>query len=360
MNKFLNSTAPVGMIDASATVGENMDKLALSLAAVATPNLDAAVSTVVAAKGDWDMGPITIMTAVMEDYTLEQLQSFPDPDVKTGNNPSVYMVPVYKDGKRQPKDKEVNWYNRFADGRPASAAIVQRIEWVVRAGNEKMKKDDIPQDILDMNPDLRDQEKTKLSNKLANNRGAVVKAFRLLFKIKAVNALEGCNCYVVPGKEEGTFDNLIHVNSTVKGRETVDYDNLSIGTFNKLDTAKAKEGGGSFKALLATKKRQKGSDEQENEGDAKPQLIRTIDTLQARTTDYAEYFDTIQAAKDKAEWMLLLKTLGPKGPAGSEQFKLELFSIHQTLNSIYNQYPEIKREGERLFTADATGETAAA
>lgn len=358
MNKFLNSTAPVGMIDASATVGENMDKLALSLAAVSTPNLDAAVSAVVTAKDTWDGGPIAILTAVMEDYSEDQLNSFPDPDIKTGNNPSVYMVPVYKEGKRQPKDKEINFYSRFADGRPASAAILTRIEWVVRAGNDKMKKDDIPSDILDMNADKRDQHKTVLQRKLTNNRQAVVNAFKLLFKIKAVNALPGCSAFIIPGEEEGTFENLIHVNTTVKGRETQDYDNLSISTFNKLDVAKAVEGGGTYKSLMATKKRQQ--QEGENEGEAKPQLIRTIDTLQARTTDYAEYFETIQAAKDKADWMLLLKTLGPKGPAGSEQFKLELFSIHSALSAIYNQYPEIKREGERLFTADATGETVAA
>lgn len=344
-------------IDANATVGENMDKLALALAAFATPALDAAVALVVKAKGDWDMGPVTIMSAVLTDYPEETLVTFPDPDVKTGNNPSVYMVPVYKDGKRQPKDKEVNWYNRFADGRPASAAIVQRIEWVTRAGNEKMKHDDIPQDIRDMNADERDQEKTKLSRKLSNNRTAVINAFKLLFKIKAVNGLEGCSCFVVPGEVEGTFENLIHVNTTVKGRETKDYDNLSISTFNKLNVAKAKEGGGTFRALMATKKRQPGDDGEV--ADAKPHLIRTLDTLQARTTDYVEYFDNIQQQKDQAEWMQLLKTLGPKGPAGSDQFTLELFSLHQTLNTIFKHDP-IRKRGEELFTKDVAGERTAA
>lgn len=358
----LQTTAlTTGTIDANLSPGENMDALALRLASIATPTVDEAVAIVVKAKDDWDGGPIAIMHAALKDYPPEVLQTFPDPDVVTGNNPAVYMVPVYKDGKRQPKDKEVVWYNRFADGRPASAAILARIEQVIRAGNDKMKQDGIPEDIADMNPDQRDQEKIRLNTKLGNNRKAVKNAFKLMFKIRAVNMLENVECYVVPGSIEGTYENLIHVNSTVQGRSTLDYDNLTISTFNRLNVAKAIENGGSFKALMATKKRAKtgGDDKDNNEGDAKPHLIRTIDTLKARTTDYAEYFDVVQSATDKAQWMELLKQLGPKGGEGTDQFAHEMRAIFLALQSIY-KHDAIRARGDALITADITGETKAA
>jgi hypothetical protein len=336
---------------ATGDIGDRMNALASQLAAIETEHLDGAIETVVQAKHDWQGGPVKVMIAASQDYSDEELEQFPDPDVKTGNNPSEFKL-------KRPGDKTartVNFYNLFADQKAKGKAISKELEYLTRAGNDKMKQDDIPDNIKAMNADQRDQRRKYLEGAKQSFRSAIKDGFKLFFKLQAVNGLPGVEAFIVPGINEGEYENLVHVNTTVEGRQTLDYENMSLTSFMKLNVGKAMENGGTYAALIATKKRNVEPPPPSEEG-AKPVHIATLDTFKARFTDIHSYMDTVWTAKDKAVYMELLKTLGPRGPAGSDDIVKSMYSVFQMLKDVFSEeHAGILKRAEDLHEAEITG-----
>lgn len=345
----------------SKTLGTKQVEAARGLASHASPAFLATASAIVKAKEDWKGGPVKIWQAAKLAYPGDAFDVFPIPESKTGNNPAIFMVdkPSGKDGKLMPK--ETNFYNVFADSLPPVVTILQQIEWLQRMGNDKMKLDGIPADWLNEYQNhaiKRENMLKKLGNKQTSFRSAIKDGFKLIFKLDMVNELAGCHAEVVPSAIEGEYENIVRVRSTVPGRELEDNEAFSLDAFGKLDPAKAFEGGGTWQALMATKKR-KVEGQGAADGAAKPQTIKTVDTYVARITDVHAFMDEVWSAKDKAQYEALLKTLGPKGPAGSDNFALSLYSIHTMLNQVY-RHDGIRARAEKLFEADVAGDGRAA
>lgn len=369
MNAILKGKAKTETVSAAElSIGEEMQKKARAFGVLHSAELGDTINRVAKAKQDYQGGPFAVMFKVTANMTGEQVDELPHPSSNTGNNPAVYKLPG-----NGPKAKPVEgkYYNTVSDSLACNVAKQQRIEILELSLGDptKVNMSSVPQDILDMHKDYRDTEIARLKGELATSRKAVNEAFELLFHIREVNELAGVTASVIyaldkdgksldgeDGREtvvENTTTPII-VTTTNENRKGIDTIKLPVASFKRLNPAKAKEAGETFKALMdtATVKRGTKTPAADAPGGAKPFLINTIETFQARTTDYHDYIDKVWSATDKAEYQKLLAIVGPRGPAGSDDFALSLYSIYTCLGDLY-RHDTIRARAEALKEADA-------
>lgn len=341
----------------SISINETQATLAHTLAAIDNANLSSAVLAVATAKQEYQGGPMKVYFYMTQAYSEEQMASFPKPGTghpKTdkdyaGNNPDYFKVPSFgKDGKRT--EKSVSFYVEYADNTPAGKPVCQRIDYIQRAGNDKAKQDDIPADVLALNPHQRDVELKKLETKRATIRSSFKSAIKLGFQFEAINALDHVAAVAIPGVKEGEFENMILVRSTIAGRETIDYEHYTISAFMRLDADKAAEKDGTLAALKATVKRDKPDD---NSGTASGTtvVIKTVDTLGKVFNDAYAFMDEAWSASDKAKYTELLKQLGPRGGAGTDLMASAFYNVWRMLNDVY-KHDAIRERGVALYQAE--------
>jgi len=341
-------------------IGEQQEALATELAAMATPELNAAIEVVLKAKEDMLSGPFKIIGALEQAFG-EKMEKLPRPGEKEGNNPAIYKVAVTDKRTGKQTKREVNFYNVFADKLPEGAAVIAELRYIALSRDVEANHTGIPQNIMDMTPQQKNVREGYLTTRKTTNRAKVLAAVELRFQLVAINDLTGVVAEPFFDDEDRTIINNsstpIHVYNPKN--EKKEWKAISISSFMKLNADKAKEKGGTFAAVFETIKRKPAGDEQDNSNSqAKPQLIRTMDTLKARTTDFHEGLDHIWTSSDKAQYQALLKTMGPKSTAGNGQFKLELYAIYNMLGDIF-KHAEIKAHIEALKEADALGQDAA-
>lgn len=364
MNKLLNSKAPATeqVNPLQYSIGEEMDKQARAFGVAQSEVLGSTINTIAKAKQDYEGGPFAVMFKVTANMSKEQLDELPIPGSELSNHPAKYKLRVIGD-KGKPSVKEFNYYNVVSDSLACNVAKQDRINKLELSLGDPSKVNmvSVPQDIKDMEINYRHTEISRLKGELNTSRNAVNNAFELLFQIRAVNELAGVEASPIMAlTKDGTVSDTeventrtpMLVTTTQDKRKAIDTVRLSISSFKKLKPAVAKENGGTYEALMNTVKRGTKGDGTEETGGNKPDLINTVDKFQARTTDYHDYLDKVWSAKDKAEYQELLKIVGPRGPAGSDDFALSLYSIFTMLGDIY-RHDAVRARAEALKEAEA-------
>lgn len=306
------------MIELNKTIGQRMVEAARSMAVKAPSEFLVSIATLVKAKDEWDGGPVSMWRSIEINYPGDAFDAFPDMGSKGGNNPGIFSVPMPsgKDGKL--KDKELDYYNVFADNLPPSVINQQRKDWLERLGNEKMKTDGIPPEFLAEYQGnshkfivARDDELTRVKSALSNYRKAVKIGFELKFQLLKVNELGGCHAEVVPNRTGDGYTNRIRVRSTMPGRELEDNEGMSVKAFLNLDPLVAFKNGATFQALMATKKREQG----EAGTDTR---IKTFDTAKKTLLDLHDYLDLVVTDTKQEAFGSIVKYINSK--AGDDTF----------------------------------------
>lgn len=364
INDLMTSKTDV-LVDTSlvTSLGEEMDKAARAMGAKQSAVLGPVIASIAKARQDYEGGPFKVMFKVTSNMSQEEIDGLPIPGSTSGNHPAIYKLKKPSDKKA----KDVNYYDVLSDSLAGNVAKSTRINLLELSMGDpsKVNMSSVPQDIKDMTETYRMTEVSRLKGELTTSRSAVNSAFELLFQIRAVKQLDGCDCYPImalnpDGKtvSETDVENTrtpMLVTTTLKDRQALDVKRLSISTFKKLKPLVAKENGGTYAALMKTI--EKGSDNGENnqEDGNKPSLIATLDKFQARIIDIHSYMDGVWSDKTHASYQDLLKIVGPRGPAGSDDFALSLYSVYTMLGDIY-RHDQIRARADKLKTDDATGE----
>lgn len=336
--------------------GQTSKSHAIALANVDAPLLDTALETVLQAKQEWDGSKMTLMFAMSETYTAEQIAEFPvimTPPNKSGNNPEVFKVDIEKNGNRS--TVSVNFYHQFADNTKVGKAVNKELDYLSRLSSENARIDDIPQEFQDAYPgyETRRIRQEFLKTRRNSIRAAYKGAVKLIQQFQRVNSLEFVEACEIPKVDGKGFENLVKVSSNVEGREALDVELYSIGAFLKLDADKARENGGTYAALKGTVVREgsRGQGNKEEAGIPKLASIETPETFDKVMVAVHSYLDSIWSDKKGTQYAALLASLNPKSKDGLGESRIEtLGDLHAMLgdllkmDAIGNAYAIIKEK----------------
>lgn len=332
--------------------GDALAEHARKLGAKAGKASSEAISIVMKAKEDWQGGPFRVLFGLQMDYEPEELDTFAVPDTDTGNNPDVFKIHK-ENAKGKVSLVDSNFYVNFADGTPDGQNILSRIEWTERAGDPKSIKDDIPEDIMAMNPHERETHLNFLKGRRNTIRQSYKKAMALYFKQKEVETYPGVSCEPIWETGKGPSDvaegeTPVVANTTKpiaiwvtpdEGKPVTKWEALSIGAFMKLNPRKAQEKGGTFQSLIESgvvKKTAGGGATSNNDKDAF--VIKTVDRGVEVFAEFHRWLDEIAGAKDKAEYGKLLKLGNSKN---NDEF---IAALVETRNIISDICKEVKAD----------------
>lgn len=315
-------------------VGEAQHKLAMEFAAITSPELDAAMVAVAKAKDEFSGAPIRLMHTLLTTMTEDKIDLLPRIGSRFAdtNNPDIF---IWKDpSKDGATEKEVSFYVVWADNTPEGSRVVTELDYLTRLGGENMITTDIPAAFKSKypNPEARRRYKKYLNGRRGTIRAAYKNAVKLMHQFDAINELAKVAANTIPGTEEGTFESVVKVHSTVKGRETMDYEHYSVGAFLKLNAAKAAEGGGTLEALKATVARDTGKGKDKNKGLPALASINTPETSDKVAIAWHSYLEKAWSDKAGDEYRALLKQL--TGPGGASSVHT-LGGIRNILNSLF-------------------------
>lgn len=309
-------------------------EMADKLDSVLVPALDA----LAVHKQEWEGGRFEVMDKMMTrlgelGITIAEL---PDPKSETGNNPAHYKIEKYKDGKASGW-KEVYYYRALTESLPGMRAKGKRIDQLTRsmADATRVYTGDIEDDIKALSPDYREALVKRLNGEITSAIRNVVGAFELMFQLSKFGELKHVSATLVhdidkdgsimdgedgrPFKIDPTTTPII-IASTIKGRELHDRTMMSVGTFLKIDVAKAEEAMGTYQAVMDTLKRHAPPAEgagqvpgQNAQDQSKPKAVNTFDTFLARATDMHEFADRTWSEKSRATIDALIKATHGEG-----------------------------------------------
>ncbi len=312
-------------------IAATMDKLADSLSAMVTPEMNAAVAVIVQARKDWQGGPFILLGYGKVTYGDKVLNTFPTPGVEVGECPDKYKVPYYRDGKL--KFKATSFYLEFFKRTPAGQVIERDLAFISLAKDEKANKAAVPAHILAMNPvDLE-----ALRTTLNKDKDSAVKAWRdalaLHKQFEAVNGLP----HVEAAPQMDTKGNVCQDAKPIKVWNIDNPDKewalYSVGAFLLFDAAKASENGGTFEALKLTVKRD--TPETGPAGSEIAPHIATNKTLAAFLLTVNEYITNKHVADKKRElYGLFLKD--QINGAGSDDTIEAIHNIYLWASEIVN------------------------
>lgn len=328
-NPLPNQPEPSPLPASTDTIdGDALAEHARTLGAKESEEMQTTFETVAKGRDDWQGGPIMCLLALQRTYSAEELNEFAIPDSETGNNPDKFTV-EYMDGDTK-KKKKSSFYKEFARGTVTGRSLIERLEFLDRAGDKGAIKDGIPEDILEMSPEARISHRSFCEGRLSTMTQAYKKAMRLHFKMVEVNEYaEECSAYAMfvdghePEDEKGNQRDLdqvmiertnepIAVTWNMGEGKPVKWEPFSIGAFLKLDVKKATEKGGGFRHLIesgATKKAPKAPGKPD-----KPETltIKTVETALGVLAEFHRYADEISGAKDPVEYGKLVQALKGK------------------------------------------------
>lgn len=353
-------------------IGAAMDVLAQNVAAQAG-YLDSTINVIAKAKQDYEGGPFAVMFKVMDKMDAVTIDSLPNPDSETGNNPGKYKIRIMGN-KGKPVVKEKKFYHVLSDRLPGNVVKQQRIDMLELSMKDPVQFNlsSVPQDIKDMDVSRRKAEISRLEGELSTSRTNVLAAFELLFHIRNANSLAGVQVEVLyavndkgelmDGSDEGhpaIVENTktpIVVTTTVEGRKGKDTTMLSVGSFKKLRPDVAREKQGTYAAFIdsapETKRGTKG-EATDQTGGSKPELINTNDTFIARMVDVHDYIDVIMSDSKQTNFAALIGLLNKK--EGSADLLITMTEVRDGLTALLNK---VYKAGER-YTEYTTARLAA-
>ena len=353
MNALINPAAVAGhnqqlpkLTDSQMkAIAQTMDKLADTLSAKVSEDMETAVTKIIQGRKDWQGGPFVLLGLARKTYGIEALDAFPSPGVEVGECPDKYKVPYYRDGKL--KFKATSFYLEFVKRTPAGRAIERDLAFVAIAKDEKANKATLPAHILSMN----DVELETLRLNLNKDRDDAVKAWRnamaLHKQFNAVNALEDVEAAPNCDSNGDVIQDAkpIKVWSLSNEKQWGWY---SIGAFLLFDAAKASENGGTFDALKLTVKREA------EEGGAGAEVaphIATNKTLAAFLLTTHEFIANKHLADKKRElYSLFLKD--QINGAGSDQLVQAIRDLELWAKAILD-IPAVQSRLENIDTKAA-------
>lgn len=336
--QLLNTAAVIGHNQATApkltdsqmkAIAATMDKLADTLSANITPEMETAVKRIIQGRKDWQGGPFVLLGLARAQYGVEALDSFPTPGVEVGECPDKYKTPYYRDGKL--KFKATSFYLELYKRTPEGKTIERDLAFIAIAKDEKANKATLPAHILAMNE--VDLESLRIN--LNKDRDDGVKAWRnamaLHKQFQAVNALE----HVEAAPNMDKDGNVVQDAKPIKVWNIQNPDKewawYSIGAFLLFDAAKASENGGTLDALKLTVKR----DVEEGGGDEQAPHIATNKTLAAMLRTVNEFIQNKHIADKKRElYGLFLKD--EVNGAGSDDNIEAIHNIYLWATAIVN------------------------
>ena len=344
-------------------IGAAMDVLAQNVAAQAG-YLDSTINVIAKAKQDYEGGPFAVMFKVMDKMDATTIDSLPDPDSETGNNPGKYKIRIMGN-KGKPVVKEKKFYHVLSDRLPGNVVKQQRIDMLELSMKDPVQFNlsSVPQDIKDMDVSRRKAEISKLEGELSTSRTNVLQAFELLFHIRNANSLAGVQVEVLyavndkgelmdgsdeehPAIVENTKTPIV-ITTTVEGRKGKDTTMLSVGSFKKLRPDVAREKQGTYQAFIDSapeSKRGTKGEATDQTGGSKPELINTNDTLMARLVDVHDYLDVIMSDSKQTNWAALIGLLNKK--EGSADALITITEIRDGLTALLNK---VHKAGERYI-----------
>lgn len=299
-------------------IGNAQYSKALALAHRDTVELNSAMIAVAKAKDEFSGAPIKLMVAMLTELPEEEIEALPrvGSEAKDTDNPDIFK---WKDPQSDTKEKDVSFYVVWADNTAEGIKTNTELGWISCLNDPEKKRDHIPAEFIErygINPELRKSRKKYLETRRGTIRSCYKKAVQVIHQFEAVNELKGCEAKTVAGDEPGTYTNQIKVKSTVEGSDAYEY--YSVGSFLKLNAAKAAEQGGTVAALQATVAR----DPKAKKGDkAVPALnsIETPETMDKVLTAVHSYLDKVWSGKQGVDYANLLKYLtGPGGGSAIE------------------------------------------
>lgn len=353
---YFKANAPVMNTDSE---GETQLQKALALAALESPEMEAAAVTAANAKEDWQGGPIKLLAAMLPTYG-DKFEEFPKPDLETGNNPDKFKV-AKQDDAGVTSIRKTSFYVEFCDRLAETKVLIQEVKFLKRIANVNDKKDGIPAELIDLyvdDEDKRDQRVKYLTTRRNTIRAAYKKAVGLYFQMDAVASLPHVGCdfdYVMKdGEETNEVENtpapIMVWERPVEGKPIKKKVSFSIGSFLKLDPKIAAENGGTLKALLKTVARDT------NTKNAEFPTIKTAETYVKALVECFRAIDEFNKDADQKEMGKLMKVLNSKD---ADELKVAVIEYRNYLDDICDEmklgewYANLQAKRDPLVTRKA-------
>ncbi len=354
---YFTSNAPVMNTDSE---GETQKARAIAFASQESDEMSAAIEQVANAKEDWQGGPIKVLFALRDTYG-EELDSFPKPDLETGNNPDKFKVAMTNDAGVTAM-RATSFYMLFADATKEGRAIVTELAFLKRLSNVNDKKENIPSDLVELyldNEDKRTSRINYLNGRRSTIKASYKKAMALYYQMDAVASLPHVACDFLwvtddkgedTGEVEATTKPIIVWERVADGKPVKKREFFSIGSFLKLDAAAASEKGGTLKELMKTVAR---------DTNTKAAEFPTIKTAESYVRGLVECFramDEFQSDPDQRELGKLMKVLGAKG---SDELKVAIVEYRNYLDDMCDElklgpwYSDLQAKRSPLVTRKA-------
>lgn len=188
----------------------------------------------------------------------KELDGMPVPDSEGGNNPDLYALPNSK--------RKGSFYNDLFDAYKWGAGIkalldacklAEKPETVneAEAAFKKMSRDDL----IHASAEKLAGEVEKAKKERAYGRSVIKNAMLLHFQLAALDTLKGIKVQPVLDEEGNLWDGPAPY--IIRDADLVtkpgDFKYFSVDTINKIPVEKVAEAGGTYKALLASLKREK-------------------------------------------------------------------------------------------------------
>lgn len=314
-------------------IGDGVTKAAIALAAKESKAMGETMVVLMEAKEVTEQGAINLFIALRDTYG-EELSSFPRPGstVETSNNPDVIKVE-----KRNPQtgNKTVvrsSFYVTFADNTAEGKTVLQELGWLKILNNPEADKNLVPKEFAKLypNPETRKIHSAYLEGRRNTIRKGYKDAMDLAYAMIDLNNLAQVQAdfvWVDPEKMDKVVNTKkpIRVSST-KSADQWEY--ITQSTAKRFDCERAKENGGTFDALFETLKRSAEGDGGKGGNQNKPQLIRTVDTFEARIVDVHEALVHTWEADGKKLKSDITRKLQAEN---ASDFRLSLSDLHQAI-----------------------------
>lgn len=300
--------------------GEALANHAQALGAKASVFMGDTIERLSKAKEEWQGGPIFTLLALRDAYSEEELAEFAVPGTETGNNPDKFKITVMNGDKKT--TRQTTFYAQFARGTAAGKKIAETLEFLDRAADKGAVKDDIPADILALDHEGRERQRSFLNGRINTMTQAYKRAMLLHFKFVEVEEYADniyCDIDWVEGKSPDDVDHVSQC-EVEPGNEPIilwmqedgkdgkpgkqKREPFSIAAFLKLNPAKALEKGGGFKALIESGvvKKAPGGGATTPAGAASEDItIKTVNTGLGIMVEFHRWMQEIRGERDGTE-----------------------------------------------------------
>lgn len=343
-----NATDTVTEVLNNLSTAEVMVKKAREMGSKEGTETSRAIKAICDAKETWSGGPFVLYSAWLNDYTEEQLASFPRPGVDTGNNPNAFKIEkTSADGKT--RTANTTFYAQYAEATKEGREIRESLGHIETMLTEKADKSKVPQPWCDMNEDRLRSIKDQLSNRIRNMGQAFTKAARVMWQISDVSDMELLSIDICTKDDDDTQllgDRPFIVYTTPEaGKPVKDQKRYSLGSFLSLKPKVASEKGGTLKALDATLSGTNGGAQTASNEPA----IKTLDTWIRAIESIHSFADEMTSDGKQTDLGALAKKLNSKG---SDELLATVTDLRNMFNDILSK---VHNAGQRYTEYQARG-----